>query len=79
MFRNNNLSVCWRLVRREFRFHKGRNLMAVLSVALTMALFTVLSVIIQSLVGSNAKSSNNNVEKGACPLPILTVGFRIYR
>ena len=52
MFRNNNLSVCWRLVRREFRFHKGRNLMAVLSVALTMALFTVLSVIIQSLVGS---------------------------
>lgn len=52
MFRNNNLSVCWRLVRREFRFHKSRNLMAVLSVSLTTALFTVLSVIVQSLVGS---------------------------
>ena len=52
MFRNNNLSVCRRLARREFRFHKSRNLLAVLSAALTMALFTVLSVTVQSLVGS---------------------------
>ncbi|MBU9743422.1 ABC transporter permease [Lachnospiraceae bacterium ASD3451] len=52
MFRNNNLSVCRRLSRREFRFHKSRNLLAVLSAALTMALFTVLSVTVQSLVGS---------------------------
>lgn len=52
MFRNNNLSVCRRLARREFQFHKSRNLLAVLSAALTMALFTVLSVTVQSLVGS---------------------------
>lgn len=40
MLANNNLKVCWTLVRRDFRFHKVKNAILALAVALVAGLYT---------------------------------------
>ncbi len=39
MFANNNLKVCWTLVRRDFRFHRVKNAVLALAVALVTGLY----------------------------------------
>ena len=39
MLANNNLKVCWRLVRRDFRFHRVKNAVLVLAAALVTGLY----------------------------------------
>ena len=38
MLANDNLKVCWRLVRRDFRFHRVKNAVLVLAAALVTGL-----------------------------------------
>ena len=40
MLQNNNLKICRKLVRREFQFHKGQNLLLVIAVTLVCMLYT---------------------------------------
>ena len=40
MLANNNLKVCWTLVRRDFRFHRVKNAVLALAVALVACLYT---------------------------------------
>jgi len=40
MLANNNLKVCWMLVRRDFRFHRVKNAVLALAVALVTGLYT---------------------------------------
>ena len=39
MLANNNLKVCWRLVSRDFRFHRVKNAVLVLAAALVTGLY----------------------------------------
>ena len=39
MLANNNLKVCWTLVRRDFRFHRVKNAVLALAVALVTGLY----------------------------------------
>ena len=39
MLANNNLKVCWRLVRRDFHFHRVKNAVLVLAAALVTGLY----------------------------------------
>ena len=39
MLANNNLHVCWTLVRRDFRFHRAKNAVLILAAALVTALY----------------------------------------
>ena len=40
MLANNNLKVCWTLVKRDFRFHRAKNLILALAAMLVTALYT---------------------------------------
>lgn len=40
MLANNNLKVCWTLVKRDFRFHRAKNLILSLAAMLVTALYT---------------------------------------
>ena len=40
MLANNNLKVCWTLVKRDFRFHRAKNIILALAAMLVTALYT---------------------------------------
>ncbi len=40
MLANNNLKVCWTLVKRDFRFHRAKNIVLALAAMLVTALYT---------------------------------------
>ena len=39
MLANNNLKVCWTLAKRDFRFHRAKNCILALAVALVTGLY----------------------------------------
>ena len=39
MLANNNLKVCWTLVKRDLRFHRAKNILLALAVALVTGLY----------------------------------------
>ena len=49
MLVNNNLNICGRLVRRDFRFHRVKNLILILACALVTGLYSFVFLLAGSI------------------------------
>ncbi len=52
MLSNNNLKICWKLVGRDFRFHKVKNLVLALAAALVTGLYAFVFLLGSAVEGS---------------------------
>ena len=52
MLVNNNLNICGRLVRRDFRFHRVKNLILILACALVTGLYSFVFLLAGSIEGA---------------------------